>query len=72
MSCVQIDIALSPEELQRAYQGVSQVACTARDGRRIRFPVKILWSFITHQGIYGRFEIEFDQYKKFKDIRRLE
>ena len=71
MSCVQVDIALSAEELQRAYQGVDQVSCYARDGRRIRFPVKILWPFISHQGVYGSFEIEFDRHSKFKEIRRL-
>lgn len=71
MSSVKVDIALSAEELQRAYQGVDQVACYARDGRRIRFPVKILWPFIGHEGIYGSFEIEFDRDKKFKGIRQI-
>lgn len=71
MSCVQVDIALSAHELELAYQGVSQVSCIARDGRRIQFPVNILWPFITRDGVYGSFEIEFDQYRKFKEIRRL-
>lgn len=71
MSCVQVDIALSAHELELAYQGVSQVSCIARDGRRIQFPVKILWPFITHEGVYGSFEIEFDRQRKFKNIRKI-
>lgn len=72
MSRVQVDIALSSDELQLAYQGISQVSCVARDGRRIQFPVKILWPYITHVGVYGSFEIEFDGRRKFKEIRRLD
>lgn len=72
MSRVQVDIALSSDELQLAYQGISQVSCVARDGRRIQFPVKILWPYITHMGVYGSFEIEFDSRRKFKEIRRLD
>ena len=71
MSNVVVDISLSAHELERAYQGVDTVVCHALDGRRIRFPVRILWQFIRRDGINGRFEIEFDENNKFKDVRQM-
>lgn len=68
-----VDVALPAEELLRAYQGnIQTVLVRARDGRRIQFPVKILWSFISHAGIYGRFRITYDAAGKFQDITRIE
>ena len=72
MSRVVVDIAISSDEFQKAYQGVEYVFCYARDGRSIRFPCKILWPFISREGIYGTFEIEFSSQGKFEDIRRIE
>ncbi|WP_396586195.1 DUF2835 family protein [Bermanella sp. R86510] len=66
-----VDIHIDSEELQRAYQGVEHVYAQAIDGRRIRFPVKILWKFIGHNGIHGRFAITYDQHNKFERVERL-
>lgn len=71
MSSIEVDIHLSSDEVQRAYQGVEQVYAMSVDGRSIRFPVKILWSFIAHNGIHGRFLIHFDKYGKFTEVLRL-
>lgn len=73
MQIVDVDVAVPAEELLRAYQGAAKnVLVRASDGRRIQFPVKILWPFISHAGIYGRFRIEFDQTGKFHGIERIE
>lgn len=71
MSAIEVDIHLSSDEVQRAYQGVENVYAVALDGRSIRFPVKILWPFIAHNGIHGRFLIHFGDDKKFKDVERI-
>ena len=71
MDSIEVDIHINSEEVLRAYQGAEHVSGYALDGRSIRFPVKILWSFIAHDGIHGRFLIEFDKYHKFKNVTRL-
>ena len=53
MDSIEVDIHISSEEVLRAYQGAEFVSAYAVDGRSIRFPVKVLWSFITHEGIHG-------------------
>lgn len=71
MSQVEVQITLSPDELEKAYMGVDSVYAVSVDGRSIRFPVKILWPFITRDGIHGRFLIEFTQDHKFEKILRI-
>lgn len=71
MLSIEVDIHLSSDEVQRAYQGVEHVYAKSVDGRSIRFPVKILWSFIGHNGIHGRFLIHFDEHGKFTEVLKL-
>ena len=67
-----VDIHISAEEFLRHYQGsAKQVACTSRDGRKVRFPTNILQPFVTRDGIHGSFQIFFDQHHKFQRIERL-
>ena len=68
---IEVDIHLTEEEVQKAYQGAEFVYARATDGRSIRFPVRILWSFIGHDGIHGRFLIQFSHDNKFESIYRL-
>ncbi len=70
-SSIEVDIHISQEEVQRAYQGVEYVYAQAIDGRSIRFPVRILWSFIGHDGIHGRFLIHFGKDNKFESVLRI-
>ena len=67
-----VDLYISPEEYQRSYLGVRQVVATARDGRRVQFPVDILRPYVTHDGIIGSFVIAVDQANKFQDIIKLD
>lgn len=71
MRSVIVDIAISPEEYQLAYQGVNAVWARCEDGRRIRFPANILRPFVLHDGVRGRFRIAFDDANKFAGIERL-
>lgn len=67
-----VDIVISADEFLRHYQGqVNQVSAVARDGRRVKFPSRILQPFITQQGISGTFAIRFDDKHKFVGIDRL-
>lgn len=67
-----VDMHISPEEYQSYYSGsVSHVLATATDGRRVRFPAKILQRMISHNGINGRFLIQFSRDGKFENIQKI-
>lgn len=67
-----VDLRISADDYLLHYQGqVKQVSCLSRDGRRVRFPTKILQPFVTRGGIHGTFTIEFDNDNKFVSIKRL-
>ncbi len=70
-SSIEVDIHISQDEVQRAYQGVESIRAYAVDGRSILFPVRILWSFIGHDGIHGRFLIRFGENNKFESVSRI-
>ena len=70
-SSIEVDIHISQEEVQKAYQGVENIHAYAVDGRSIRFPVRVLWSFIGHDGIHGRFLIQFGKNNKFESVLRI-
>ncbi|MEC7816580.1 MAG: DUF2835 domain-containing protein [Pseudomonadota bacterium] len=72
MQQIIVDINISPDEWIKLYQGVAtDVHTTARDGRSVRFPARILSRFFLQDGIRGSFRIVFDQNGKFTSIERL-
>ena len=69
---VTVDINISSDEFKKMYEGsANMVSCVARDGRRIKFPAKILQPYLTHSGISGSFLISFDANMKFQSVDRL-
>jgi hypothetical protein len=72
MQQIIVDIRISPDEWIKLYQGVAtDVHTTARDGRSVRFPARILSRFYLRDGICGSFRIVFDDAGKFSSIERL-
>lgn len=72
MSFVIFDLQVSAEQYQRWYGGAAQnVMVTARDGRKVQFPARVLQPFVSHSGVRGTFAIYFDEDHRYKDIRRL-
>ena len=72
MQQIIVDIAISPEEWIKLYQGVAtDVHARARDGRSVRFPARILSRFFLRDGVRGSFRILFDDAGKFLSIERL-
>jgi len=69
MQAVVVNLSISRDEYLRVYQGVARTVI-ARDinGRRIAFPVNVLQPYVTHDGVRGRFKIEFDEQHRFKRI----
>lgn len=72
MRSINFTLSISQQQYQQYYSGkVKFVLVTADDGRRVKFPADILRSLVTHDGIHGRFRIDFDDRHKFKRIVRL-
>ncbi|MGC8120433.1 DUF2835 domain-containing protein [Marinobacter sp. VGCF2001] len=72
MQQIIVDISISPEEWLKLYQGIAtDVHTTARDGRSVRFPARILSRFFLNDGVRGSFRILFDDAGKFTSIERL-
>lgn len=72
MTCVLLDISLPADRLQAVYGGqANRVLVTSRDGRRINLPAHHLRRFMTHSGVHGTFELEFDDTGRLLALRRL-
>jgi len=72
MQRIIVDLNITTDEYMLHYQGqVSDVVARAIDGRRVRFPSKILQPHLLHNGIVGRFQITFDQQGRFQRIDRI-
>lgn len=72
MPSLVFDIALSAERLRVVYQGrASRILVQSRDGRSVSVPAHHFRSFLTHDGIYGSFELEFSAAGELLNLRRL-
>ncbi len=69
---VTVTINISPDDYVKAYQAPGKtVWAVDSEGRSIRFPANILRPFVEHDGIHGRFRIEFNELGKFSRIDRI-
>lgn len=72
MQQIIVDIIISPDEWIKLYErSATDVHTTARDGRSVRFPARILSRFYLRDGIKGSFRILFDDAGKFVSVERL-
>lgn len=72
MAKVTIDVSLPAYKYKEMYQGsVKNLVARSRDGRMIQLPLSIFQRFVTHKGVYGAFEIEFDENKKLVKIDKI-
>jgi hypothetical protein len=54
-----VDLAISKQELLKYYRGAaSQISAVATDGQTILFPVTAIQPFVTHEGVFGRFQLQ--------------
>ncbi|AFT68037.1 MAG: hypothetical protein ACJA2Y_000264 [Cycloclasticus pugetii] len=65
-------LAISAEKYLSVYKGhANKISTIASDGRRIEFSADNVRQFLTHDGIYGVFEMLITAEQKFLSIRRL-
>ena len=72
MSKILVDLHISAEDYLAHYKGAARsVIARDRSGKNVAFPSNILQPFVTHNGISGTFEIEFDTDNRFQRITRI-
>ncbi len=70
---IRFRLAISAEDYLAFYQGnAREVVARSDDNRIVRFPANAIRKFVTHDGIFGRFEITFDENNKLVAIRAIE
>lgn len=69
---VRVSLAISSHKYLAYYKGVADTVVTrAADGRKVKFPARVLRPFLTHDGIDGEFVIKFNDCQKFIGIKKL-
>jgi len=72
-SSIRFRLAISAEEYLAYYQGSAQeVVVRSDDNKIVRFPASAIRKFVTHDGIFGSFEITFDENNKLIGIQPIE
>jgi len=72
-SSIRFRLAISAEEYLSYYQGSAHVVVArSEDNRTIRFPASAIRQFVTHDGVFGDFEIVFDENNKLIAIQSID
>lgn len=65
-------LTLSAEKYLAYYKGTAQfIMVRSIDNRSIKFPANAIRNFLTHDGISGLFEIQFDKNNKLIGINKI-
>ncbi|PCJ34143.1 MAG: hypothetical protein COA75_12405 [Cellvibrionales bacterium] len=63
---------ISAQEYLRVYKGVArQVVVRGTDGATLSFPAEHLRRFVGHDGVQGRFLLNYDEGNKFISLQKL-
>ncbi len=69
---IRFHLAISAEKYLAYYQGKARsIVVRSEDNRSIKFPANAIRSFLTHSGIFGQFEIQFDENNKLIKIKQI-
>ena len=70
--CIRFNLAIPADQFLAYYRGqVQDIQVRANNGQTLRFPAKAVRRFLSHDGIYGSFEIRFDDANKLLGIERV-
>ena len=71
-ACIRFRLAITTDDYLAYYKGRARaVRVRSEDGHRVEFPANSLRRYLTHQGIYGLFEIRFDDNHKLIGLDRI-
>lgn len=63
---------MSAEKYMAYYKGkAGYIMAQSLDNRKVTFPASAIRSFLTHEGIFGLFEIHFDEKNKLIEIKKI-
>ncbi len=69
---LRFQLALSSEKYLAYYKGkANSIQARSVDNKSIRFPANAIRKILTREGIYGLFEIQFDENNKLINIERI-
>jgi hypothetical protein len=72
MAKVVLNVALPAFKYEAMYAGAAKnLVASSLDGRKVQLPLVAFQRFVTHQGINGLFEVEFDDMNKLIGVTRL-
>ena len=70
MPALDIELNFSSAQVLGYYRGqVRSIRARATNGQSVQFPASALQKFIHHDGVHGRFRIEFDEQYKFLSLQ---
>jgi len=69
---IRFKLAISSDAFLAVYKGhAKNISTIALDGRRVEFAAEKIRQFLSHEGIFGVFEMEIDEENRFLSIKRL-
>tara|TARA_R110002033_G_scaffold14720_3_gene42600 strand:- start:5013 stop:5240 length:228 start_codon:yes stop_codon:yes gene_type:complete len=72
MAKIVLNVALPAFKYEAMYAGAAKnLVASSLDGRKVQLPLSAFQRFVTHQGIYGFFEIEFDDMNKLIAVTKV-
>ena len=72
MAKVVLSVALPAFKYEAMYAGSARnLVASSLDGRKVQLPLVAFQRFVTHQGINGVFEVEFDDMNKLIGVTQL-
>jgi len=72
MTKLVLNVALPAFKYEAMYAGAAKnLVASSLDGRKVQLPLSAFQSFVTHQGIHGLFEVEFDNRNKLVGVTKL-
>ena len=72
MTKVVLNVALPAFKYEAMYAGSAKsLVASSLDGRKVQLPLSAFQRFVTRQGIYGVFEVEFDDTNKLIGVTQI-
>ena len=71
-NAIRFKLAMPSDTYLAYYKGHARnISVQSLDNRRLKFPAAAVRKFLTHDGVYGLFEIQFDENNKLLDIIKI-
>jgi len=69
---IKFKIAIDADKYLSYYRGSAQnIVVRTEDNKSLKFPASAIKKFLTHDGVFGLFEIQFDENNKLINIIQI-